>query len=247
MRRPATSGGTRTTGVGPGGAAGGRGLGCLPCILDGRIPEDRLVDLQAAIDDVQEHGLAGRKVHRVGEERVVLGDDVDLARRCRRARRDRRGRGWRGCHARCGDGASQHERSRASRDRQAGGTGRHGAKSRTRRRQHRSDRESGGKPAGRAPGLHATRFSGGVTSLAGDPAEAHLRPYHLRPSATDEHGERHRGDGSGDRLTHGTPPPADAGPASGGRPLRGCPVRNRRAECREAPLSRRLSGDIEGS
>jgi hypothetical protein len=41
------------------------------------------VDLEAAVDDVEEHGLTRDEIEGVGEERVVLGDDVDLARRRR--------------------------------------------------------------------------------------------------------------------------------------------------------------------
>ena len=71
------------------GRSPGRGrLGELPGVLDRGVADDRLVDLEAAVDDVEQDRLAGDQVERVGQERVVLGDDVDLARR-RRARRAR--------------------------------------------------------------------------------------------------------------------------------------------------------------
>ena len=57
-----------------------RRLGGLPGVLDRGVADDRLVDLEPAVDDVEQDGLAGREVERVGQERVVLGDDVDLAR-----------------------------------------------------------------------------------------------------------------------------------------------------------------------
>ena len=63
------------------GADGGR-LGDFPGVLDASVADDRLVDLETAVDDMQQHGLAGRQVEGVGEERVVLGDQVDLARGC---------------------------------------------------------------------------------------------------------------------------------------------------------------------
>ena len=79
MRRPETSGGTLTTGVGPGGAPADRGLGAFPRVLDRLGADDRLVDIEAAVDDVQQHGLAGHEVEGRGQELVVLGDEVDLA------------------------------------------------------------------------------------------------------------------------------------------------------------------------
>ena len=80
-RSPETSGGTLTAGVGPGGAADGGRLGVLPGVLDGCVADDRLVDLEPAVDDVEEHGLARDQVEGRRLERVVLGDDVDLTRR----------------------------------------------------------------------------------------------------------------------------------------------------------------------
>ena len=68
MRRPATSGGTVTTGVGPGRRVGGRGFGGLPRRLDRGVADDRLVDLEAAIDHVEQDGLARDEVERVGQE-----------------------------------------------------------------------------------------------------------------------------------------------------------------------------------
>ena len=90
---PATSGGTLTTGVGP-----GRRAGRAPPRPTSQaswtrgVADDRLVDLEPAVDDVEQDRLAGHEVDGVGQERVVLGDDVDLARRRRRAGHDRRRR-----------------------------------------------------------------------------------------------------------------------------------------------------------
>ena len=54
MRMPATSGGTLTSGRRTGRGADGRRLGDLPRVLDGGVADDGLVDLQAAVDDVEE-------------------------------------------------------------------------------------------------------------------------------------------------------------------------------------------------
>ena len=91
-RMPDTSGGTLTTGVGPGGGIDRRELRGLPGVLDGLVADDQLVDLEPAVDDVEEDGLAGDDVDRIGQEDPVLQDDVDLARRDRRPGHDRRGR-----------------------------------------------------------------------------------------------------------------------------------------------------------
>ena len=40
---------------------GRRRLGDLPGVLDGRVADDRLVDLQTAVDDVEQDGLAGTR------------------------------------------------------------------------------------------------------------------------------------------------------------------------------------------
>ena len=77
IRRPATSGGTLTTGVGPGGAPTVAASATSQASWTRGVADDRLVDLETAVDDVQQHGLAGRQVEGVGEERVVLGDQVD--------------------------------------------------------------------------------------------------------------------------------------------------------------------------
>ena len=69
--------------------AGRRGLGGLPGVLHAGIADDRLVDVETAVDDVEEDRLAGDQVERVRQERVVLGDEVDLARRVGRRRRRR--------------------------------------------------------------------------------------------------------------------------------------------------------------
>ena len=89
-RRP--SGGTLTTGVGPGGALDRGGLGVFPRVLDGLVSDHRA------------RGSRGRRSRRGGAPSrrgrrrpgragiPVLEDDVDLARRGRRARADRRRR-----------------------------------------------------------------------------------------------------------------------------------------------------------
>ena len=66
--------------------ADGRGLGRLPGVLDRRVADDRLVGLEATVDDVEQDRLAGHEVERGGQERVVLRDQVDLARRRRACR-----------------------------------------------------------------------------------------------------------------------------------------------------------------
>ena len=81
MRSPRDVGRHAHDGRRAGRRADGRRLGDLPGVLDRRVADDRLVDLEAAVDDVQQDGLAGHEVERVGQERVVLGDEVDLARR----------------------------------------------------------------------------------------------------------------------------------------------------------------------
>ena len=70
---------------------GGRGLGDLPCVLHRRVADDRLVDVQATVDHVQVHRLAGHDVEDRRVEHVVAGDEVHVARRVARARDDRRG------------------------------------------------------------------------------------------------------------------------------------------------------------
>ena len=69
------------------------GLGDRPGVLDRRVADDRLVGRQAAVDDVEQDRLAGHQVEDVGQERVVLRDEVDLARRVRGARA-RPGASW---------------------------------------------------------------------------------------------------------------------------------------------------------
>ena len=87
IRSPPTDGSTLTRGVGPGaGPTDGRGLGRLPGVLDRVVADDRLVDVEPAVDDVEQHGLAGDDVDDRRLERPVAGDDVDLARRGRRSR-----------------------------------------------------------------------------------------------------------------------------------------------------------------
>ena len=61
IRIPATSGGTLTTGVGPGGAPAVGSLGDLPGVLDRRVADDRLVDLETAVDDVEQDRFARRR------------------------------------------------------------------------------------------------------------------------------------------------------------------------------------------
>ena len=92
IRTPATPGGTRDHGRRPRGRSRRRRLGHLPGVLDRRVADDRLVDLEAAVDDVEEDRLARDEVDRIGQEGVVLGDDVDRARSGRGARHDRRRR-----------------------------------------------------------------------------------------------------------------------------------------------------------
>ena len=46
---------------GPGGTSGGAASASLPRVLDGGVAEDRLVDLEAAVDDVEQDGLAGTR------------------------------------------------------------------------------------------------------------------------------------------------------------------------------------------
>ena len=77
---------TLTTGVGPGRGAVRRRLGGLPGVLDRAVADDDLVDLEPAVDDVEQHGLARDEVEDRRQERVVLGDEVDLAGRVGRAR-----------------------------------------------------------------------------------------------------------------------------------------------------------------
>ena len=70
-------------------------LGRLPRQLVVERPEDRLVLLEAAVDHVQEDGLAGREVDDRRHERVVARHDVDLARDAAGPGRDRRRAGRR--------------------------------------------------------------------------------------------------------------------------------------------------------
>ena len=88
-RRPASPGGTLTTGVGPGGASSDPGLRGRPGGLRRRVADDRLVGVEAAVDDVEQDRLARDEVEHVRQERVVLRDEVDLARLRRRTRRRR--------------------------------------------------------------------------------------------------------------------------------------------------------------
>ena len=71
---------------------GRRLLRHLPDILHGAVADDGLVHRQPAVDQVQEDGLPGRQIQRIGQERIVLGDQIDLARGSRVARDDRPGR-----------------------------------------------------------------------------------------------------------------------------------------------------------
>ena len=92
-RRPASSGGTLTSGRRAGRMTDRRSLRCLPRILDRGVPDHDLMDLEAAIDEVEQDGFARYQVDRIGQEFPVLGDDVHLARGRRIAGRYRR-RGW---------------------------------------------------------------------------------------------------------------------------------------------------------
>ena len=99
MRSPATSGGTLTGGVGPGGA---------PTVAASATSQAswtaasryRLVDLEAAVDDVQEDGLAGHEIEGMAGDVVLaikftsvalrspLHDSWGRGRRARLAGRD---------------------------------------------------------------------------------------------------------------------------------------------------------------
>src|SRR6185369_17636 len=107
----------------------GRGFRDLPRVLGGGIADDRLMNLEATVDDVEEDGLAGRQVKGSRQERVVLGDQVDLARGTGGAGHDRRRRGR--CAGLAGGGDDRRETEVY--DETAHSTGRHGAKSMTRR------------------------------------------------------------------------------------------------------------------
>ena len=89
IRRPARSGGTETCGVGPGGAPRSRPR------RPPRRPapagsDDRLMDDEPAVDDVQQDGLARHEIDDGRLERVVAGDDDDRREVVGRARRDPR-------------------------------------------------------------------------------------------------------------------------------------------------------------
>ena len=56
-----------------------RRLRGLPRVLDRAVADDDLVDVEPAVDDVEHHRLAGDEVQDRRHERVVLGDEVDLA------------------------------------------------------------------------------------------------------------------------------------------------------------------------
>ena len=146
MRSPATSGGTRHHGRRAGRAADRGGLRHLPGVLDGAVADDRLVDLEAAVDDVEQDRLARDEVERVRQERVVLGDDVDLARRRGSAGHDRRGRrrrpGITGRDGQRSPGANAMAMAAGARradPRRRSDGGEHGAKSMTRRPERRPD------------------------------------------------------------------------------------------------------------
>ena len=66
------------------------GLRHFPGILDGLVADDDLVDLEAPVQDVQQHRLAGREVHDRRGEVVVARHDVDRAGLARGAGGDRR-------------------------------------------------------------------------------------------------------------------------------------------------------------
>ena len=68
-------------------------MGHLPDVLYERVPEDRLVRLEASVDDMEKDRFTGHEVQGVGQEAVVPGDEVDLARRGRATGHDRRGGG----------------------------------------------------------------------------------------------------------------------------------------------------------
>jgi len=69
------------------------GLRRLPGVLHGRVTDDRFVDLEAAVDDVEEHRLARDKLEGIWSEDVVARDQVHLARRGRGPGHDATGRG----------------------------------------------------------------------------------------------------------------------------------------------------------
>ena len=56
---------------------------------DRLVADDGLVGGEPTVDDMEQDGLARDQVQHVGQERVVLRDEVDLARRVGRAREDR--------------------------------------------------------------------------------------------------------------------------------------------------------------
>ena len=66
IRTPATSGGTLTTGVGPGGAPTVAASATSQASWTRGVADDGLVDLETAVDDVEQHGLAGHEVEGVG-------------------------------------------------------------------------------------------------------------------------------------------------------------------------------------
>jgi hypothetical protein len=64
----------------------------LPGVLRAVVADHRFVDVEPAVDHVEQHGLAGDDVDDRRLERPVAGDDVDLAGRGGGPGRDRRGR-----------------------------------------------------------------------------------------------------------------------------------------------------------
>src|SRR5947209_1025009 len=71
-------------------SAGGRSFSRLPRSLDRLAPDDRLVNVDAAVHHMEEHGFAGHEVDDRRIEAIVAGDDVHVSGSRGRARADRR-------------------------------------------------------------------------------------------------------------------------------------------------------------
>ena len=110
---PATSGGTLTTGVGPGGALAVAASATSHASWTDASPMTASWTSRPPLMTWRRTVSPGDEVERVGQERVVLGDDVDLARRSGRAWRDR------SCCSRGGGAAGHEHGERHTRERAA--------------------------------------------------------------------------------------------------------------------------------